>query len=58
MLRLSDELNANIGLMLNGVIFKKAQQENFVNVYTNVFQRMHELENEEDIVLVLGEVGG
>ena len=44
--------------MLSGVIFKKAQEENFVQVYTKVFERMSSLENEEDIVLILGEVGG
>jgi hypothetical protein len=50
-LKLNDELT--------GVVFKKAEQEkNFVGVYTAVFQRMHELENEEDMVLILGDVGG
>lgn len=43
----------------SGVIFKKAEQEkNFLGVYTAVFERMSTLEDEEDMVLILGEIGG
>ena len=46
-------------MKLSGIILKKAEIENdFVGVYSKVFEKIFELDFEEESILILGDVGG
>ena len=57
---MNEENLKKISIVLNGIIFKKAElEDNFVNVYSNVMERAKEIELEEgnEFLLLLGDVG-
>ncbi len=64
MLQLSEEVVQNmqdVGVMLNGVILKKAESsDSFAEYYFDVMQRFFELESwdGDEFLSVLGEIGG
>lgn len=49
----------DITAKLNGIIFKKAELEkNFKKVYLEVFEKMFEIEEFDELLKILGDLGG
>jgi len=54
-----NEQIADITAKLNGVIFRKAELEkNFEKVYLKIFEKMVEIEEFDNFLIVFGDLGG